>query len=184
MNSTYFSVPEIFFALTDCTTPQKHEESLGRKSRRFGRTYLSWKKRIERQAIDVAQRSRLPLSELDAAGRTVKVIEEMAKLFRTDGTVQKIAPERKEQGFTEIEIFNLLGSSIRTVPLDKNRVLFIQGDTSEQTRNNRATKFARVALRTREAPANEILVIYGNALVMRYEEMKMGLIPALKALMY
>jgi len=116
--------------------------------------------------------------------RTVNILKKMATLLRTDGTVQTIVPERKEQGFTEIDIFNLLGASIQAISLDKNRLLFIQRDASEQARNNRATEFARGALRTRKAPASEFRVIYGNALVVRYEEMEMGQILRLKAPMY
>jgi len=116
--------------------------------------------------------------------RTVNILKKMATLLRTDGTVQTIVPESKEQGFTEIEIFNLFGASIQAISLDKNRLLFIQRDASEQPRNNRATEFARVALRTREAPASEFRVIYGNALVVRYEEMKRGQILRLTAPMY
>lgn len=116
--------------------------------------------------------------------RTVNILKKMATLLRTDGTVQTIVPEIKEQGFTEIDIFNLLGASIQAISLDKNRLLFMRRDASEQPRNNRATEFARCALRTREAPASEFRVIYGNALVVRYEEMKMGQILRLKAPMY
>jgi len=117
-------------------------------------------------------------------GHMVKALEKMATLFCTDGTVQKIVPKSREQGFTEVDILNLLGSSIQAVPLDKNRLLFIHADTSNQSRNSKATEFARGALRTREVPANEIRVIYGNALVVRHEEMGVGQLLALKALMY
>ena len=109
----------------------------------------------------------------------------MATLFRSDGTVQTIVPESKEQGFAEIDIVTLLGSPIQAIPLDKRRVLFIERDASEQQKNNRATDLVRGALRTREAPARAITIIHGNALVIRYEEMKMGqMILTLKAPMY
>lgn len=185
MNNTYFFAPAIFFVITAFVIPQTQENSLDRKLRSFGRKYQFWKRTAKRHKTDVAQLAVLPLSAFGRGlGRSVKVLENMATLFRTDGTVQKIVPKSKEHGFTEIDIVNLLASSIHAVPLDKTRLLFVQSDPSEQSRNNRATEFARGALCTREAPANEITVIHGNALVVRYEEMRIGQLLALKALMY
>lgn len=110
----------------------------------------------------------------------------MAKLLRANGDVRKIRPMNKKWGLTGLEIRSLPGAAVHLFPLDRNRMMLMQGNTPEHTLliNQRAMELLDRSRHFRRAPASEIVVIRGNVLVARYEELSLEQIVALAELAF
>jgi hypothetical protein len=110
----------------------------------------------------------------------------MAKLLRANGDVRKMKPMNKNWGLTGLEICSLLGAAVHLFPLDQNRMMLMQGNTSEHTllTNQRAMELLERSRHSRRAPASEIVVIRGDVLVARYEELRLEELFALAELAF
>jgi len=110
----------------------------------------------------------------------------MAKLLRANGDVLKMKPMNKNRGLTGLEIRALLGAAVHLLPLDRNRMMLMQGNTHEHTLsiNQRAMQLLERSRHSRQAPAREIVIIRGDVLVARYEELRLEQILALVELAF
>lgn len=92
----------------------------------------------------------------------------------------------KKSGLSGLEIRSLLGSAVHLVPLDRNRMMLMQGNTPEHTLliNQRAMELLERSRHSRQAPASEIAVIRGDVLVARSKELNLEQLFALAKLAF
>ena len=135
---------------------------------------------ISTQALNLAKDTRPALQEPNWALGT------MANLFRANGDVRKIKAIDKKRGLSGLEIRHLLGAAVHLLPLDRNRMMLMQGNTPENTMliNQRAMKLLKGSRRSRQAPASEIVIIRGEVLVARCEELNLKQVLALTELTF
>ena len=110
----------------------------------------------------------------------------MATLLLANGDVRKIKPMNKTWGLSGLEMRGLLGAAVHLFPLDRNRMMLMQGNTPQHTLsiNQRAMELLERSRRSRLAPASEIAVIRGDVLVARYKELNLEQILALSELAF